>query len=102
MSRRIGVVPGFIAEAIVVCEILRMVAHLKLDNLLVESESHIVINSILGKVKTPSQIVNYITDIANLTHNFSSVHFIYRNRDMNRLADMITDSLFFKRFVSLL
>lgn len=71
------------------CEALRMMTHLNMANLLMESDYQIVINSILGKNMVPSQIVNHITDIANLAHDNSDIKFMYCKRDANMLADKI-------------
>lgn len=47
MGRRIGNVPILVAEAIAIHEALRTAIHLNMDNLITESDSQIIINSIL-------------------------------------------------------
>lgn len=64
-----------------------MAAYLKMDNLLMNSDSQVVFNSILGKIHAPSQIANHITDISILARKFSNIQFICCNRDTNRLTD---------------
>lgn len=64
MGRRVRDIPVLIAEAIVVREALIIAAQLNMNNLFMESGPPIVINSILGKITVPRQIVNLITAIA--------------------------------------
>lgn len=54
-----------------------------------KSDAQLAINSILSKIKASGQIINHITDIANLAYNFRSIQFSYCNRKANKLADAI-------------
>lgn len=47
-------------------EALGVTAHFSMDNLLTESGSQIVINSVPTKIKMLRQIINRIADIVNL------------------------------------
>lgn len=57
ISRRIGDVPVSVAETLAIWEALRVEAYLKMGNLMMESDSQIVINSILRITKVPRQIL---------------------------------------------
>lgn len=67
ISRRIGN-----AEVIAVSEDLRMTTQFNTDNLLMENISQIVSNSKLGKITTPSQIVNHFSNIFKLAHKLKA------------------------------
>lgn len=54
MGQELGNVPLLVAEVIATCEALRVGDYFKMDNLLMENDSQLVINSILGRTKTPS------------------------------------------------
>lgn len=58
-------VPILVAKTIVIRKALRTTVHLKLDNLLIESDSLIVINSILAKSNVSTHIANLIADIVD-------------------------------------
>lgn len=48
-----------------------------------ESDSKIVLNSILGKITAPSRISNHIIDIVNLARKFKNIQFNYCNKSAN-------------------
>lgn len=66
-----------------------MAAPLSVDNLLMESDSQIVINSILGEIKAWTQIINHITDIVTLARKFKNIKFNYCDKNADRLAGVI-------------
>lgn len=47
-------------------EAIKTTTPLLLENVIIESDSQIVVNSITCKIKAPKQIFNLITDITNL------------------------------------
>lgn len=55
-----------------------------------KSDSEIVTNSVVGKNKALSLIVNLIADAISLTHSFKNIQFNYRSRSVNRLTDTVT------------
>lgn len=69
MDRLIGDVPILIAEAVAIQKALRMASYLNMDNLLMESDSYIVINSIAGR----NMIINLIADIVRLARTFRNI-----------------------------
>lgn len=54
-----------------------------MDNIPVESDSELVINSNLGRTTAPSQIINHVRDILNLVSKFDIVQFNYCNKSQN-------------------
>lgn len=65
-----------------------------MDNLIMESDSQIVINSILGKIMASSSISYLVSDnitLAQLRH----IHFNYCNRAANKVADMLAKKAHF-------
>lgn len=55
-DRLIGDAPILIAEAIAIQKALRIASYLNMDNLVMESDSYIVINSIVGRNKAPGRL----------------------------------------------
>lgn len=76
-GRMVGDVPILVVEVIAVRKALRVTTHFNIDNLLMEGDAQTVIISTLGKIKTPRQIINHITDIENLVRNFENIQFSY-------------------------
>lgn len=56
------------AEAIAIHEALRMAT---MDKIVIEIYFQMVINSIDGLIKVPSQIINHVKDTVNLIKNFN-------------------------------
>lgn len=68
-------------------EALRPAAVLNMDDILIESGSQIVINSIKSLIKIPSSIINHVLYIMNLAKNFNNIRFPCCNRFKNTLVD---------------
>lgn len=66
-GKLIGDVPVLIVEAVAIREALRTPSQLNMNNLLMKSDSQVVINSkIVSRSKTPCQIINLIANILRL------------------------------------
>lgn len=66
-----------------------MTAQMKLSNIIVENDSHIAINSIIGKIKAQSQITSLIKDITTLVEAITIIKFSYCNKIANKLEDIL-------------
>lgn len=62
-------------EILAICEAMFMGVPVKQSNIIVESDSQIVINSITGKIKDDSLIVHLVEDIITLVTGFKNVRF---------------------------
>lgn len=63
LDKKIGDVPVLDAAAISIREALRAARDRNMDKIFIESNSQIVINSVRGLIKVPSQIINHVIDI---------------------------------------
>lgn len=81
-----------VAKIVAMRKTLKIAIQAKTDNLIIESNSQLLINSIIGKTKVPSQFVNLVNDILLLVRNFRNIQFIYCKRAANRMTDKIAKS----------
>lgn len=84
----LGDAPVLVAKAIAICETLRTASDHFIDNIVIESNSQLVIDSIRGLIKVP---INHVADIVSLARNFDDIQFSYCNRSQNFLADRIAE-----------
>lgn len=75
-----------VAGYVAVRKALKKAIQLKIKNLTIESDSQIVIESILGKFKAPIHILNLVSDIINLAQYFKIIQFNYCNTVVNRIT----------------
>lgn len=62
-SKFIGGYPTLLAEVLVIREAVIETVKPELSNVIIESDSHVTIRAILGKIKAPSSISNMVADI---------------------------------------
>lgn len=75
-----------IAEAIAMRQALKVASKTKIDNLIMESDSRLLNNFVLGKIKVFNQISNLVNDILLLARGFRNIHFNYCNGAANIIA----------------
>lgn len=69
-GKLIGDVHVFVAETVPMREALKAAMQAKVDNLIIESDSQLLINVVLGKIKVPGKIANLLNSILILGKSF--------------------------------
>lgn len=68
-------------------EAMVVTIHKKLQKIMIESDSQLVVNSINGKISVPKDAINLIEDIRVLSFCFIDFRIEYCDRSTNREAD---------------
>lgn len=92
LDKQLGDVPVLFAEPIAIHEVRRMATDRNMDQILIESDLQLVVNSTRDLIKVPAQFVNHVIDIGNLARNFNNIQFSYFDRSQNYIADRIAKS----------
>lgn len=87
IGRKLVDIRILITEAMVIRGTLRVVGDYKMNNSIMKSDSYLVINFILCRIKFPNQIINHAKDILSLISNFNNIQFNYYNRSRNPFTD---------------
>lgn len=78
-----------VPKAVAIRETIREAIVLKMDDLIIKSNSQTVINLILGKTISSSSISNLVFDTITLAQNFRHIQFSYCNRAANKVENML-------------
>lgn len=95
MGKKFEDVPILVTEAIGVHEALKVATTHIIENIVVERDSQLVINSINCHVDVLILIINHVADTLNLARNFKNVYFNFCHRSQISLADRITKNRYY-------
>lgn len=89
INRKLIAIQFLLAETLTICEAILTTIQKQLLDIIMESDSQLVIQAIEVAIQAPSQIFNVIEDIRILTKTFRYIKFIYYNKFVNKFADQI-------------
>lgn len=76
-----------------ICEALSSDACRQTNNIVVESDSQVVISSIKSQMDVLRLIINHVTDIRKLVKNFNNATFNFCTKNQNSFTDNIVKSV---------
>ena len=92
ISEYIGIATNNVAEYSALIRTLKEASKLKADNILVFSDSELIVKQVKGEYITKDVKLRVLRDnVYNLMKNFSKCNIIHINRENNKLADKLAN-----------